>query len=41
MVEVLVAGAGPVASAFFDYLQRAAGVGQTLARFGFALPAGK
>jgi molybdate transport system substrate-binding protein len=38
---VLVARAGPVASAFYDYVQRAAGVGQTLARFGFALPDGK
>jgi len=38
---VPAAGAGPVALAFYDYLQHAAGVGQTLARFGFALPEGK
>jgi molybdate transport system substrate-binding protein len=38
---VLVARAGPAASAFYDYLQHAAGVGQTLARFGFALPEGR
>ena len=35
---VLVARAGPVASAFYDYLQRDAGVRETLARFGFGLP---
>ena len=38
---VLVARAGPVASAFYDYVLYAAGAGQTLARFGFALPEGK
>jgi len=38
---VLVARAGPVAAAFYDYVQHAARAGQTLARFGFALPEGK
>ena len=38
---VLMARAGPVAAAFYDYLQHNAGVAQTLARFGFALPDGK
>jgi molybdate transport system substrate-binding protein len=38
---VLVTGAGPVASAFYDYMQHAAGVGQTLVKFGFTLPGGK
>jgi hypothetical protein len=38
---VLVARAGPVASAFYDYVQRAAAARQTLSRFGFALPEGK
>jgi molybdate transport system substrate-binding protein len=38
---VLVTGAGPVAAAFYAYMQRAAGVGPALARFGFARPDGK
>ena len=38
---VLVARAGPVAAAFYDYVRHAARAGQTLARFGFALPDGK
>ena len=38
---VLTARAGPVAEAFYDYVQHNAGVGQTLARFGYALPEGK
>jgi molybdate transport system substrate-binding protein len=38
---VLVARAGPVAAAFYDYVQHAPRAGQTLARFGFALPQGK
>jgi molybdate transport system substrate-binding protein len=38
---VLAARAGPVAAAFYDYVQRAARARQTLARFGFALPEGK
>jgi molybdate transport system substrate-binding protein len=38
---VLVARAGPVAAAFYDYVQRAAAARQTLARFGFVTPEGK
>ena len=38
---VLVTRAGPVASAFYAYVQRAAGARETLARFGFALPGEK
>ena len=38
---VLTARAGPVAEAFYDYVQHNAGAGQTLARFGYALPEGK
>jgi molybdate transport system substrate-binding protein len=38
---VLVTRAGPAASAFYAYVQRAAGVGPALTRFGFALPEGK
>ena len=38
---VLVARAGPVASAFYDYVRQAAAARQALSRFGFALPEGK
>jgi hypothetical protein len=38
---VLVSRAGPAATAFYAFMQRAAGVGAVLTRFGFALPEGK
>jgi molybdate transport system substrate-binding protein len=38
---VLVKRAGPVAAAFFDYLQRSDAVQVTLARFGYAPPDGR
>jgi molybdate transport system substrate-binding protein len=38
---VLTSRAGPVASAFYEYVLHAAGAGQTLSRFGFALPEGR
>lgn len=38
---VLVARAGPAASAFYDYVRGDAAARQTLARFGFATPEGK
>jgi molybdate transport system substrate-binding protein len=38
---VLVARAGPVASAFYDYLQQAPGVRQIFDRLGFGRPGGK
>jgi hypothetical protein len=38
---VLTARAGPVAAAFYDYMQHNAAVGQTLARYGYALPEGQ
>ena len=38
---VLVTRAGPVASAFYDYLQHSDRARRTLSRFGFAAPGGK
>jgi molybdate transport system substrate-binding protein len=38
---VLVSRAGPTAAAFYEYVRSAAGVRQTLTRFGFAVPEGR
>jgi molybdate transport system substrate-binding protein len=35
---VLTARAGPAATAFYEHMRRAAGVRDTLVRFGFSLP---